>query len=393
MKKQIPLAKAILLSLIVAVITFGCTWVFSGYLPTVTIGNNPSGKMIAKVREIDTYVRNHFAGNLEETKLQDAVASGYLSGLGDTYAAYYSAEEYQRQKEAWRGTVVGIGVSIKEENGGIYLQQVYENSPAAQGGMQAGDRLIAVDGKTLDGKDVQAVSELLHGEEGSVTTVTFMHGEEEITRELTRQTVEIPSVFFSMQGDAGYLRITAFQESTAAQCKKAIDKLQEEGAKGLIFDLRDNRGGVLSSVCEILNELLPEGPIVSQTDKDGKTIVLARSDAHELNMPMVVITNRQTASAAELFTAALKDYKKAKQVGETTYGKGVMQTTYPLQDGSAIKMTTAFFNPPYSPNFNAIGVKPDKEVALSAQEEQQWKAGTLPLKDDPQFREALQELM
>ena len=189
-----------------------------------------------------------------------------------------------------------------------------------------------------------------------------------------------------LESDIACIRITEFSSNTVGQFEKALSTALDR-ADGIIFDIRNNTGGTVKATAKILDMILPEGPIVSSTDKAGKTKVLYTSDSAEVDLPMVVLVNKNTASAAELFAAALRDYDKAKLVGSNTYGKGVMQDIYPLSDGSAIKITTAKFNPPKSDNFNGVGLKPDFVVDLSAEQEKQWYE--LDNTNDPQFIKAL----
>ena len=189
--------------------------------------------------------------------------------------------------------------------------------------------------------------------------------------------------------NVGYIAITGFNSNTVSQFNTALNAVMSQGAEGLVFDVRNNPGGTISSVSKILDRLLPEGPIVSATYKDGTTDILATSDATEINMPMVVVTNKSTASAAELFTQALKDYGKAVSVGDkTTYGKGTMQTTKKLNDGSALSITFAWCNPPKSANYDGVGVPADFEVALSA--ELASKISELDISEDTQLKKALE---
>ncbi len=206
---------------------------------------------------------------------------------------------------------------------------------------------------------------------------------------MTRRKVDIPTVFSRMiAGNVGYVQVTEFNDSTATQFSNQVDTLIGQGAQALIFDMRNNGGGTLTSVTRMLDKLLPEGDIVSAVYKDGTVDVLAKSDEGEINLPMVVLTNNRTASAAELFTQALRDYNKAKSVGTTTYGKGTMQTVKKLNDGSAVNVTVARYLPPSGISYDGEGIKPDYEVELTADMED--NLANLDETTDPQLRKALE---
>lgn len=190
--------------------------------------------------------------------------------------------------------------------------------------------------------------------------------------EIVRRSIEVPMVTYQQYGNVGYIKIKEFHNNTPEQFDTALDRLIADGAQALIFDVRNNPGGTIDSVIAMLDRLLPEGDLVSATYHDGHTEVLGTSDAEEVNLPMVVITNDQTASAAELFAQAIKDYNKGRTVGTQTYGKGVMQTIYPLSDGGALSITVAKYNPPKSANFDGVGVKPDYEVQLTAEQQRDF---------------------
>ncbi|MFQ8600542.1 MAG: S41 family peptidase [Oscillospiraceae bacterium] len=206
--------------------------------------------------------------------------------------------------------------------------------------------------------------------------------------DLVRRKMDIPTIDYRLIGANGFIRIKEFNDNTPEQFKAAIEDLQANGAKGLVFDVRNNGGGTIDSVAEMLDMLLPEGPIVTAYSKDGTEVVNKQSDANEINLPMCVLTNERTASAAELFACALRDYDKAKLVGTKTYGKGVMQRVFPLSDGSALDITIAKYNPPKSENYDGVGLTPDYEVKLSA--ELQNIFYELTEINDPQLQKAIE---
>ena len=343
-----------------------------------------------KMRAIDQYVKSSYLGEIDEKSLLKCAANGYIDGLGDKYAKYYTTDEWKRWEEFNNGVVSGIGISINvNQEGELVVVSVCKNSPAASVGIESGDVIVKVDAAEITKSNM---SEILKGDVGSEVSLTIKRKGDVFERTLVRENFEIPRVEYFMDGENGYVKIDVFTDSSARQFEEALSALQSEGARALVFDLRNNGGGTISSVCKMLNILIPSGTIATQVDLNGHESVLGTSDENEVNLPMVVITNENTASAAELFVCDLKDYGKARQVGKKTYGKGVLQTTKMLGDGSAIKITTAYFNPAKSENFNEVGVIPDIEVNLSEDKEKLYLNSNLNLCDDDQYQAALKLL-
>ena len=360
---------------ITATVTFAITWVFSSGVFNNMLNTNVTitKAMYDKVDEIDKIVRENYNGEIDETKLLDSISEGYAYGLGDLYAEYYSAEEYSELKDDLNGKVVGIGVScVKDTEGYARLISVYDDSPAQISGLQKNDQIVKV-GEIDVLTDYNNAINALKGDAGTTVKVTYRRAGEDTEVEITRRKITVPSVETQMLDDnIAYIKITDFATSTVNQFEAAVSDAISKKAVGIIFDIRNNGGGTMKSVAQMLDIILPEGPVISSTDKSGKTKVMYSSDSAEISLPMAVLINKNTASAAELFAAALQDYDKAELVGTVTYGKGVMQDIYSLTDGSAIKITTAEFNPPKSENFNGVGVKPDYTVALTAEQEKLW---------------------
>ena len=391
MNKKISLGAALSLMFIITAVTFSITMVFSRQMFSNTVTNiSEREAMYDKLSEIDSYVRANYYGTIDETYLNDYLSMGYIAGLSDRYAAYYSAEEYAKLQQENAGEIVGIGIrASKNESGFIQVNEVYPDSPAQEAGIQAGDLIVKVNDidVTADTYDT-AISEI-GGKAGTKLSMTVRsNNKDREIPEITRRVVVTPTVYFRMIGTAGYIQIVDFNENTYDQFKKAIEDLLNQGAASLIFDLRNNTGGLIDPAIKMLDMLLPEGTIATATYRDGSTEVLGTSDANCIDKPMVVLTNEYTASAAELFTQALRDYGVAKSVGTTTYGKGVMQVTHSLKDGSAIRITVAQYNPPKSDNYDGVGIKPDYEVTLT--DEQQQNFSNLDENSDPQLQKALE---
>jgi len=371
MNKKISLGAAIAYMAIVAALTISITMMFSMRLFSDKVHSvNEREAMYDKLAEIDQYTRQHFFGTIDEAKLMDNIAKGYVAGLGDAYARYLDANEYTRLTMEYDRKNVGVGFLLEPDlNGYLVVKEVYPNSPAQSAGIQTGDLVVKINNDDVSFDNVKTIKNNIIGEAGTKVSLVVRRGTDDTAMELTRRYVEIPVVSSKRIGDAGYIRIKEFTDLTPEQFNKQLDKLISDGVTGLIIDVRNNNGGTVKSVAKVLDRLLPAGDIVSAEYNDGKTEVLEVSDAIEISLPMVVLANEKTISAAELFAQAIKDYNKGKVVGTTTFGKGLMQTIYQLTDGSAIEITIGKYNPPKSPNFNGIGVKPDFEVKLTADQE------------------------
>lgn len=368
MNKKISLGITISLVAVAAAITFIITMAFSQDIFNAKVtGVKEREEIYEKLEQLDVTVRTNFNGTIDEEALQDAIAKGYVQGLNDPYAAYYSAKEYANESLNTQGQTVGIGVTIeKQESGYIKVLRVDTASPAEEAGILAGDVIVKVDGEDVLVLGYDTAVSNVRGDEGTKVTITVQRDGQEQSFELIRKKMGIISVTGQTIGDIGYIRITTFNSTTAAQFKKAVDEQTVAGVKGFVFDVRGNGGGLVSSVVEMLDYLLPEGTLATVTYKNGTTKILGTSDEeHQINLPMAVLVDHGTASASELFSAAIHDFERGKLVGVTTYGKGVMQNTYTLDDGSAVKVTVGYYYPPKSPNYDGIGIKPDYEVELN----------------------------
>jgi carboxyl-terminal processing protease len=323
---------------------------------------------------VDALYRNYYIGELDDEKLIDSLIAGYVLGTGDDYAAYYNTEGFKSFMQDMEGEMAGIGVNViyNTDYRLIEVLNVTPNSPADKAGVMPGDLVVTV------GEEKESVAELgyqpsinkLRGVIGTTAVFSVLRGENysevvdfEIVRDkITEQTVM--SHVYGPDSSIGVIKITNFDATTPVQFVKAVETMQQQGCSKLIIDLRYNPGGELSSIVTTLDYILPEGPVIRIFDADGKEVKAYYSEATELNMPMAVLVNSSTASAAELFTSAVRDYNKATIVGVTTYGKGCMQTTVPLSDNSAVSITYRMYNPPFSDNYHGVGIVPDVIVEL-----------------------------
>ena len=375
----------------IAVVLTAVISVFISFLLFITILF--SGNRYLKLRELDFYIDNYFYGEANTEKINDAIYKAYAGTLGDKYAAYYNAEETALRTAELSGDAKGIGIIVTKhpDTGNIYIKQVYDNCPAFKAGIKCGDQITAIDGKLVAEigyeKSVNSVIRTI----GETVNLTILRDGK--TFNVTAQYSEFSaqSVFYKLMKDnIGYVEITTFNAETVPQFENAINKLSVQGAKSLVFDLRSNGGGTVSSVSDILDVLVGEGTIMSVKYADGKTEVIAKSDKEEIDLPMVVLTNEATASASELFTATIKDFGKGISVGSKTFGKGVMQNTYMLSDGSSIVFTVAEYLSNSGTSINEKGISPDIEVVLN--EEQLVYFHQMSTEDDPVYIAAAEYL-
>lgn len=331
-------------------------------------------RAVQKLSEVDSVYRNYYIGELDDEKLIDSIIAGYVAGTGDDYAAYYNQEGFKALIDDMEGESAGIGVNViyNTEYKLIEVLSVMEGSPALEAGIQPGDLIVTV------GEEKESVAELgyypainkLKGPEGTIANFSVLRGEgytEVLDFTIVRSKITEQTVMhhvYSPDKSIGVIKISGFDAKTPVQFVDAVEDLQKQNCEKLIIDLRYNPGGELISIVTTLDYILPEGPIIRIFDADGKQVKSYNSEATELNMPMAIVVNGSTASAAELFTSAVRDYKKATIVGTTTYGKGCMQTTLPLSDNSAVSVTYRMYNPPFSENYHGIGIVPDITVEL-----------------------------
>ena len=377
---------------IAAAISFIVTMYYSLNIFNSKVANvSEREEQYAKLAEIDTIIRNNYLGEIDEEALMDSLADGYVDGLEDKYSVYMNQEEYKQYQQQNAGELIGIGVTATlDDSGYLEVVSVSSESPAEAGGLMAGDMIIRIDDADVLAMGYENAINAIRGEDGTVVNITYRRDSEEYTVSITRKRVKDSGISYRLIDTLGYVQIQDFNATTPADFEYAVNDLMSQGATGLIFDLRGNGGGLVSSVAEMLDFLLPEGDLVSQTNSKKETTVLYTSDSDCIDLPMVCLMNGDTASAAELFVCDLRDFQVAELVGETTYGKGVMQTAFPLEDGSAISLTTAYYNPASGVNYHGVGVKPDYEVVLTA--EQKQNLANLDENTDPQLMKAISVL-
>jgi len=307
----------------------------------------------------------------DEKTLEENIYKGLLQGLNDPYSVYYTKDEYDALKEETSGSYCGIGalVSQNADTGVITAINVFKGSPAEKAGMKNGDIIFKVEDKEVTGEDLNNVVAKMKGEKDTKVKINVYRTSEKeyIDLEVTRDKVDVPTVEHKMLDKSkgiGYIQITQFEEVTYDQFKEALDDLKKRGMKSVIFDLRNNPGGLYDTVCEMLDDLLPEGTLVYTKDKDGNKQE-KKSDANFLDMPMVVLQNENSASASEIFAGAIQDFGAGKIVGTQSFGKGIVQSIIPLSDGSAVKLTVEKYYTPKGVNIHGKGITPDVKVEIS----------------------------
>lgn len=366
MNKKVSLGLTISIAALAAAMTFIITLFFSlrHFNEQVQSVKEKAAKY-ERLEAVDSYVRQNFYQELDEEAVMDGMLKGYMSGLNDRYSHYMTAEEYKELQQTESGKTVGIGVTVTvDEEGYIHILEVEKNSPAESVGLQPDDRVIAVDGEDVLALGFEEATNRVRGEEGSTVVLTIRRDGKDKEYSIVRKTFDVTTVEGRLFGAGiGYISISNFRENTPAQFRQVMEDLIANGAKSLIFDVRDNGGGLLRSLEEMLDPMLPEGVIAVATYQDGSTETAVYSDAEEMDIPMVVLVNENSASAAELFAASLKDFDKATLVGTTTFGKGIMQATTALEDGGGLTLTIATYQTTRSDCYHGVGVVPDIEVA------------------------------
>ena len=324
---------------------------------------------IKKVDELLSYIDLYYNDSYKEKDIRNAIYKGTLSGLGDPYSVYYTVDEYKDLQTSTNGNYYGIGAALSQnaKTMEVTVVKVYEGTPAEEAGLKNGDEILSVDKYEATSMELSNLVKKIRGKEGTKVHLKVYRSQtgENLEFDVERKNVDIPSVDSKMLSDGiGYIQISEFQSNTAKQFKKALAALEKEDMKGLIVDVRSNPGGLVTSVVDILDQILPEGTVVYTEDKYGKKETYT-SDASCIHYPMAVLVNGDSASASEIFAGAVKDYGLGTIVGTTTYGKGVVQSIRQLSDGSAVKLTIANYYTPKGNSINKTGIRPDVEVELS----------------------------
>ena len=381
MKKKILIALSYVL---VAVIAAGTVLVCSS-LDRI--------KNVSKLDAVERLLLSRFIGETDRKTMEDAASAAMVAALGDRWSYYMTAEQYQSYLQTMSNSYVGIGITVQTlQEGGITVLEVVPEGPAEEAGILAGDIVIAVDGTDITAMEVSEASTLIRGAEGTDVTLTVDRAGETLTVTVTRRKFQTPVATGEMlQDNIGLITIENFDDRCAEETIAALEQLQEQGATALIFDVRNNPGGYKHELVKVLDYLLPEG-VLFQTEEYLGRKETDTSDARCLDLPMAVVMNLQSYSAAEFFAAALEEYDAAVTVGEKTFGKGYFQTAIALSDGSAINLSIGKYYTPKGVSLAGNGLIPDIPVEVDAETAQKIAAGTLAPAEDPQILAAINAL-
>lgn len=345
-----------------------------------------------KLDEIVALLNEVYVDGYDTDKLGDYLAQAAVAATGDRWSYYVSAEDYDAFVESNENAYVGIGVTVESSDDltdGVQITKVTPNSPAEEAGIEADDRIYAVEGETVESLGLDETKNRIRGEEGTEVTLTILRGEKKFDVTVKRASVEVEVVKYSMlDGSIGYIKINNFEANSADRTIEAIDTLREQGAKALVFDLRFNPGGRKDELVRVLDDLLPEGPLFRSVDYKGNESV-DYSDADCVELPMAVLVNGDSYSAAEFFAAALQEYDWATVVGTKTCGKANYQQTFRLSDGSAVAVSTGHYQTPHGVTLANVGVTPDEIVEVDNKTYLELYKEAVAVKDDAQLQAAI----
>ena len=373
-EKKYRIYKTIMMLAIVIFITFMVTSIslYTYYTknPIIITSNtkNTKNDIANKLENYRQIIEKYYLGEVDEEKLEEGAIKGYIEGLGDPYTEYISKEDMKDYLEDTMGNFVGIGIYMikNTQYDRIQVLATIKGSPAEKVGIQAGDLIISVDGVEYKADDMTTASNNIKGEEGTKVTIELLRGAQSIKYEITREKVKVNQVEGKvLSNNIGYIQFTSFDETTAEDFKAKYQELAKQGIQSLIIDLRNNGGGIVDQALEIADYVATKDSVLLyEVDKNNKETVRKAETDPIINMPIIILTNENTASASEILAGALKDLGKAKTVGTTTYGKGVIQQILKLSDGSGIKITIEEYQTPNKNKINKVGIEPDEKVEL-----------------------------
>jgi carboxyl-terminal processing protease len=322
---------------------------------------------VSKINELTAYIGTYYYEDVTVEDLQEGMYAGLLEGLNDKYSVYYDADAYQQTQINTTGQYCGIGAGLAQDQDTmiVSITKIYEGTPSEEAGLREDDIILSVDGTEADSMEVSELVKLIRGEEGTTVHLEIYRpsSDEYLSVDVVRANVTLPSVSYEMLEDGiGYIYIDSFEKDTAAQFENAVAALEEQGMQAMIVDLRNNGGGLVDSVVQILDDILPEGLLVYTEDKNGNRQEYYSDGKSSIDYPMAVLVNENSASASEIFAGAIKDYGYGTLIGTTTFGKGIVQTIFPLSDNDAVKLTTAKYFTPNGNYIHGVGIDPDIEL-------------------------------
>lgn len=384
MKKFLKLLLIILLIIGTNLITFG-------FVTKNFLGAEDQEKFL-KIKLLENKIKKDYLYEVSDEDLRDGELKGMVAALKDPYSEYLTEEDLKEMNQETSGSFYGIGFTVyKNENNQIEVVSPIKDTPADRAGIKSKDIVVKVNGKNYNGDEMKEAIKVIKGEKGSKVHLTIYRPSTKKTLEMDveRAEIKIETVISHKIENLGYIGIIQFNDHTDEEFKTHLDELKKQNVKGLIIDLRGNPGGTVSSVVKIADMLLPEGTIVSAKDKNHKIVFEYKSDKDQYDKPIVVLINEGSASASEILSGAIKDFNRGKLVGVKSFGKGIVQTVFPFQDGTGVKLTTSEYFTPSGENIHNIGIKPDIEVKLK---DDVKGIGYEYLKEDTQLQKAIEVL-
>ena len=377
-RKKGSTAKGIVIG-VIATLLIGCVAVNVGCIATnskiliTSKGNGTEGgsvlsaDTISKINELNAYINTYYYDDVDTADLQDGLYKGLLEGIGDKYSIYYNAKDYEAMQVSVTGQYYGIGAGLSQDKDTmvVTVNKIYEGTPSEEAGLLKDDIIISVDDTDATSLELTELVRQIRGEEGTTVHLEVYRPStgESLSFDVERRDITLPSVSHKMLQDSiGYIYINSFESETATQFEEAVSDLEKQGMEALVLDVRYNPGGLVTSVVKILDDILPEGVVVYTEDKNGDRQNYTSSGDTHFDYPMAVLINGDSASAAEILAGAIKDYEYGTLIGTTTYGKGIVQTNFPLEDGDAVKLTTAKYFTPNGNYIHGVGIEPDIEL-------------------------------
>lgn len=393
-RKKITLSTALLLILLCSV-TACCITVYGlwGFFNNMLGDLTQIESRYSKLEEVSALMEKYYVGEYDEEAMMDAAVAAYVDAMGDKWSTYFTAEEYALLNESRENSYVGVGITVTQQEEHVYMiTSVTKDSPAEAAGMKVMDRLVAVDGTPVrEFGSIDGLVQAVKGEAGTPVTITVERTGEQLDLSMNRATVYYETISAELlDNNVGYVYISGFENNTAREFEEKVNTLIAQGAVGLVFDVRFNNGGLLTEMVSMLDLLLPEGTIISTAYKNGETQKYT-SGASCVTLPMAVICNEYSISAAEFFAAALQEYGVAVVVGDATGGKGYGQSLIELADGSALNLSVLRYFTPKGVSLANIGVTPDQSVSLT--EEAMTNFYSLTYEEDAQLVAACQTVL
>lgn len=390
MRKKITFSAALSAILVSITVTFCITMMVSARLFEAKVSNvNEKETMYQKLAEIDQIVRQNFYTQIDSTKLDDGLASGYITSIGDTEAKYYTAAEVTAQQNLSKGKLVGIGIeTIKDVSGYYKVVKVHADSPANIEAILKDDLITYINDIDVKTLSTKAFTDMLVGEDGATIKLKYMQANEEKETELMFKIYEVPAITYSLEENIGYIKMESFTTKSAAEVEYAVRNLSGQGATSLVLDLRNNQSKEFGYAAQVADMFAKEGTTMFAQYADSSKKVLYTSDKDSISLPVTIIINGKTGYAGEMFSVILKDMGNAKFVGTTTMGKCTIQTLYRMSDGSGLEFTTARLVPVTTPDYHGTGIMPDYEKALEA--DQVLNFYDLTIATDPQIQRAFE---